>query len=385
MSLSPIRLALASLVVASLSGCAASYRLDDPQAKQVAPRGVLRPLWHRDLVAPGFMDYKPQQWASAALSDSGVVYIGSGAKKFQAIRSDDGRVLWSLDTGGAVSSTPLIHAFSKTVFFGGDDGQVYAVDMETGKLRWKYSTQGTITPRPVYYEGALLFTSSEGRVYSVDAATGKWRWQYDREAPEGFTIHGYSGVTVHRGAAFAGFSDGYLVSLKPSSGEVIWTRSLSGDATRFIDVDATPVAVDDDTLITASYNGGIFAVDPGSGSVKWQVQAEGASRIAALKDRIYYTAPRAGLVALDRAGNRVWSQAIPSGVPTAPVAIGPYVFVGGTESGLYVASSTSGRLLQYVKTGRGISALPAVGKQVVVVLTNGGTLMAFSLAAPHRS
>jgi outer membrane protein assembly factor BamB len=369
--------ALALVAGLALAGCAATYRLDDPKAAEAAPVAVLSLQWQKDLVEPGFMDFKPQQWATAAFGEGGVLYVGSSARRFMALRASDGQVLWYLDIGGAVSSAPLVHAFSKTVYFGADDGNMYAVNSETGKLRWKYTTQGTINPQPVLHEGALLFSSSEGRIYALDAATGKWRWQYDREAPEGFTIQGYSGVTVHKGAAFVGFSDGVLVALKPASGEVIWTRSLSGDATRFIDVDATPSVAGGDTLVTASYNGGIYALEPGSGSVKWQLEVEGASSSDVSRGRLYFTAPRTGLVATDLAGNRLWRQAIPKGVPTAPVVQGPYIFVGGTESGLYVASASTGRLLQYVQTGKGISAVPAVNDEMLAVLTNGGSLMVF--------
>ena len=379
----------ARLLVATMAltvgvcGCAASYRLDDPKAAEVAPVSVLSLQWQKDLVEPGFMEYKPQQWASAAFGQGGVLYVGSSAGRFMALRASDGLVLWALDLAGGVSSAPLVHAFSKTVYFGSDDGHMYAVNSETGQVRWKYATQGTISPRPALHQGALLFSSSEGRVYALDAATGKWRWQYDREAPEGFTIQGYSGVTVHKGAAFVGFSDGVLVALKPASGEVIWTRSLSGDATRFIDVDATPTVVGEDTLVTSSYNGGVYAVEPGSGSVKWQLQVEGASRSHVTGSRLYFTAPRTGLVATDLAGNRLWRQAIPRGVPTAPVVNGPYIFVGGTESGLYVASAATGRLLQYIQTGKGISAVPTVTDKMLVVLTNGGSLMVFKVS-PRR-
>ena len=59
---------------------------------------------------------------------------------------------------------------------------------------------------------------------SLEAQGGKWRWQYEREAPEGFTIHGHAAPRAHDGSVFAGFSDGYLVSLNGQNGEVMWAK-----------------------------------------------------------------------------------------------------------------------------------------------------------------
>lgn len=371
---------LVPLALALVGGCARNYRLDDSSVHVPrAPVAALRPLWQRPLVQRQFMDYKPQEWASP-LVHRGVVYAGSSAGLFSAYAAADGRLLWTLKTAGGISSQPLIDPAGKTVFFGADDGKMYGVDTTTGKVRWTYATQGTINRAAALSEGFLLFTSNESRIYGLEAQTGKWRWQYDREYPEGFTIQGYAGVAVRGGTAFTGFADGTLVALRVFSGDVVWTRALGGSKAQFVDVDTTPV-VFGDQLLTASYSGGVHAIVADTGSIRWQYPVEGATGILVHEGRIFVSAPKIGIVALDPTGRMLWRQAMREGVPVPPVARGPHLYVAGTESGIFVVSAATGRLLQSFDPGHGISAPPGVGAGYLATLTNQGVLYVFRVGA----
>lgn len=373
----PAALRLA-LVVTALAGCAGSVRLERPVSAVASPVAVLRPAWERRLASPEFMSYKPQEWSTATFGRAGVVYVGSSSQRMEALRPSDGRLLWVVHTGAAVASEPLYHVASDTLFFGADDGHMYAVHGRTGRIIWKHATQGTVNPRPAYSDGLLLFSTSAGRVYALDARSGKWRWQYDRELPEGFTIHGYSGVRVAGKRAYVGFPDGVLVCLSAGTGEVVWSRPLREEGAQFVDVDATPHLAGGH-LLAASHSGGVYALDPDSGAVRWNYPITGAAGLEVAGGRVFVTAPREGLLALDLSGRRLWRQALAEGVPSAPVARGEHVFVSTTERGLYVASARSGRLLQVFDPGTGISARAAVGDRMLAVVGNSGSLFAFWL------
>jgi outer membrane protein assembly factor BamB len=370
-------------------GCAGSYRLDDAPGtatSAAAPLRVLTLSWERQLVDHGLLAYRPQEWATPSLQAEGVLYVGSSGGKFYAFDLASGRELWTIETQGPIGSTPWYDERTKVVYFGGDDGNMYAVDAVAGRVKWTYSTQGIIRRAPAFSEGFLLFATSEGRIYALDADSGKWRWQYDREMPEGFTIHGHAGVVVRGNTAYTGFADGTLVALRAYSGDVIWTRSLraeqEAEQERFVDIDSTPVLVGD-TLLASSYSGGVFALSADSGSVRWRYPLEGANSVVAHGGRVYVTAPRAGMVALDMEGRLLWRQAIASGIPSRPVGHGPYLFVAGTEAGLYAVAAGRGTLLQYLEPGHGISAEPGVGQGRLGVLTNWGRLYTFRLLK-HR-
>ncbi len=190
-------------------------------------------------------------------------------------------------------------------------------------------------------------------------------------------------MTVRGALAYTGFSDGMLVALKVTSGDVVWTRSLAGAKTQFIDVDTTPV-FDGEVLLAASYAGGVYAVSPENGSVRWQHAVEGASDLLVLPGGIYFTAPRVGLVALDRSGQLRWRQAVAHGVPSRPVPFREFLLVTGTETGLYVVRADRGELLQYFDPGHGMSAAPAATAGVVVALSNQGQLYTFGPAPRPR-
>ncbi|MCA9670894.1 MAG: PQQ-binding-like beta-propeller repeat protein [Myxococcales bacterium] len=359
--------------------CAGSYRFDNTRPIDQAAEDVIQLRWQAKLAEHGIFDFRPQEFASAAIdAKHGRVFVGSTAREFVAFRYD-GKQLWRFKTGGAVSSEPLYDAKRDTVYFGADDGKMYALDATSGKARWSYTTQGTINRRPTLAGERLVFTSSEDRIYCLMASSGTWRWQYDRETPEGFTIQGYAGVLVRRGVAFTGFSDGVFVAMKVASGEVIWTRRLTGGKSRFVDINATPVWVEPGLVLTASYASGVYALVPDSGTIAWHVPVEGASTVVAAGSRLYVSAPRVGLIALDLRGRQLWRQAIAKGVPSRPIVSGNYVMVSGTASGLFIASATDGRLLQYFDPGHGISAPPAIGGGLVAVVSNVGRLFTFTL------
>ncbi len=55
---------------------------------------------------------------------------------------------WTFPTGDAVTATPTV--VNGTVYVGSWDGWFYALDLETGALRWKYQLQAQhgVTPYP---------------------------------------------------------------------------------------------------------------------------------------------------------------------------------------------------------------------------------------------
>jgi outer membrane protein assembly factor BamB len=55
--------------------------------------------------------------------------------------------------------------------------EVAALDLATGKLKWRSITGGPVRFAPVYHSGKLYFGSDDGLLYCVQARTGKLLWK----------------------------------------------------------------------------------------------------------------------------------------------------------------------------------------------------------------
>ena len=75
---------------------------------------------------------------------------------------------WSpskVHTNSMISAAPVVT--SDTVYFGTQDGTVYAVDAETGDQRWQWHTGNSVWASPTVIDGAVFIASGDGKVYAV--------------------------------------------------------------------------------------------------------------------------------------------------------------------------------------------------------------------------
>lgn len=382
------------------SGCAAigAEPLGPRKASRVplvtshynAPAGVLRVAWQRTLQpAVPFFSYHPQEFATAVASpDNQLVFIGSSEKTFYALRGSDGEVVWKRRLTGELAAQPLYLpagtvGSEPVVLVGDDDGVLSAIDAATGSLVWTYRARGPIHTQPVVHGGLIYITSSEGRIYGLDLRTGKWVWQYEREISEGFAIRGSSGVLPVGGRVYVGFPDGYLACLNGETGEVVWTRQLSGEASRFTDVDGTPSVVGE-TLYVSCYSGGIYALDVKDGSTRWRFEIEAAGPVTVdtsgySGERIYATSANQGLFCLDSKGRKLWNQSFArQGELAQPVLWDSYLLQSVAADGLYLLNKQNGQLLQFFDPGQGASARAMAQGDRVYILSNAGSFFALT-------
>jgi outer membrane protein assembly factor BamB len=385
-------LLLAAAGAALPAACASmTARSPDPAEEHPHPAGVAQIRWRTQLHQHGLFEPSPEECASGALVAAGntpgvgpgeqQLVIGSRAAAIVSVGTERGQILWATTASGGIDSRARFDPARNQVYVGSDDGNFYAVDPTRGRVRWTYHAKGAIEQPPEVSGDSVYFATAADRVVALDAATGKWRWQYERETPEGFTIHGYSGPRLHGEDLIVGFSDGYLVSLNGGSGELVWARSLAAVSDQFVDVDSTPTIIGD-TIYASSYSGGLYALDAKDGVVRWRVGIEGVSAVYVTGQRLYFAAPRQGLHAADLEGHIVWRQGLTqAGDLTSPVVVGPYLVFSGSRAGLFIVDREDGRLLEIFNPGSGVCASPTLDPKSgrLYVLSNGGALYALDL------
>ena len=150
------------------------------------------------------------------------VYSGAAPREFH-------RVKWKFPTGARVVSSPVMEA--NIIYFGSDDGNVYAVDAESGRQIWKTATRGPVPCTPAIDHGIVYVGSYDGNFYALDRHSGAVKWKFATEGERRFEakgIHGWqpktqtfadafdvflSSPAVVDGAAYFGSGDGNLYSL----------------------------------------------------------------------------------------------------------------------------------------------------------------------------
>lgn len=95
------------------------------------------------------------------------IYFGSDDGNFYALDIESGYMRWVFNTQGPINSVPA--ADENNIYFGSNDGWFYGLDRKTGKLLWSFDTGKTVQSSTSTYKDNIIFTSDAGATYFVDA------------------------------------------------------------------------------------------------------------------------------------------------------------------------------------------------------------------------
>ena len=66
----------------------------------------------------------------------------------------------SVDSSAAVTGD--------TVYFGARDRFIYALDAETGEMKWSFETAGFVESSPTVADGVVYIGSNDGSIYALE-------------------------------------------------------------------------------------------------------------------------------------------------------------------------------------------------------------------------
>jgi outer membrane protein assembly factor BamB len=346
------------------------------------------------------------------------------------------QTLWTYTTGDAVKTSPAV--VDGFVYFGSDDGYVYALNVANGSLVWKYNTYGPVQSSPavvdgvVYvggyhghavfalnaYTGALIWQSPtdsgypdkisatavadglvyvtvantadyRGRLYAFNASTGNLTWQY---IPSFAT---WASPAIYNGKVYIGGSAGDIAALNATSGEQSWSHRAArytghssfsiGDGLVYIGMEAPQE---------------LQAWDASTGAFVWACSTKGIVSYStpAIANCVVYVSTgvggasnniqSGGVTAIDaKTGALLWNHTIGSIQYSSPAVADGIVFVGSDENSImtharagghtvYALDCITGATIWTYTTGGEVYSSPAVAYGVVYVGSNDGKLYA---------
>jgi alcohol dehydrogenase (cytochrome c) len=130
---------------------------------------------------------------------------------------------------GSLTATPIVTG--GVVYLQDNGGNVYALELATGKLKWEYQVSAKITeagPDGVAVAGGVVYGDTTNTVFALSASTGKVIWD-DQALLNGgqgeFTIQPQvaNGRVYLASSIGIGSTGGVLLALNASTGAVVWS------------------------------------------------------------------------------------------------------------------------------------------------------------------
>ncbi|MEX0993022.1 MAG: PQQ-binding-like beta-propeller repeat protein [Solirubrobacterales bacterium] len=295
--------------------------------KPVAPSGTDWPFYHYDLAHRAYLPAKlrppyRRTW----------LYGGNVLMEFPPIIAD-GRL-----------------------FFIRNNGSLYALDADSGKVEWKRRVGRCAASSPAYADGIVYTTvlaadancssrGGTGRVEAVRATTGKRVWR------RLLASRTESSPIVNDGMLYLGSESGTLYALRTRDGTVKWTHEVGGA------IKASP-ALEGGTLYFGDYSGRMNAVWAKSGNGRWSASTSGAklgfssgqfySTPAVAFGRVYAGNTDSKIYSFGaKGGDLAWSKSTGGYVYSSPAAasfpkLGPTVYIGSYDGTLYALDARTG-------------------------------------------
>jgi outer membrane protein assembly factor BamB len=114
---------------------------------------------------------------ASAQASGPTVYVGGGDGTLYALDAATGDTQWTFTRPAAgVGSSPTVVDGTVYVGSGFEDGALHAVDATTGDRQWVVDTGGGVSSSPTVVDGTVYVGSLDGTLYAVDAATGRRAW-----------------------------------------------------------------------------------------------------------------------------------------------------------------------------------------------------------------
>lgn len=268
------------------------------------------------------------------------------------------------------------------LYFGSENGLVYAVSQSEGELLWTQEVAGEVLAAPAVDEGKVVVHTSSGNLIALDSDTGAQVWQLRNEQPS-LTLRSQATPVTAGGAVLYGRADGRLGVAMLATGQPVRDTRIASprgatELERMVDVASKPVILGD-ILFNIAYNGQLTAHQLVSGQELWKRQYQGSQDLSTDGRLLYISDSRSHLFAVDaRSGMEVWSNTeLENRQLTASAVFGDYVVAGDVEGYLYWFDRQSGALksMQRIDSD-GLYIAPLVVDDTLYIQSRSGKLVA---------
>lgn len=340
------------------------------------------------------------------------LYAVSFDKKLYAIELTSGKIRWSFPTDDILMSTPvysqgiLIVGSGHNGFLKPDDAAsqvwgrpagntVFAYSLE-GKPLWHFHTDGEDMPTPGIDRNTVVFGNGDAHAYALELATGKLKWR----VPLAGAVT-MASTAIDNGVAFISSCHNapYFCetrALDVQSGRTLWTNPNGGS-------DCSPAVADGLVFVNSNRNddahyhtGGtdvVAALDERTGQTRWTYESEpGPYTFPGTNERqiagtvaggvLYQPIGNASRVIAFEAstGKILWNLRTWAGVKMSPLIAQGRVYFGDTGGVLYAVDASTGSVIHTSSFLQPFSSAPPLIAGDTIFAAAGSIIVAMPLS-----
>jgi len=401
------RIALICLMALTLNGCSTvkgwfgghkNTASEPAELKKMTNAIAVKRIW-----STGIGDGEEKLWLRqkpAVLGNK--VYVVDDGGHVRALDAMSGKVVWETKAIEMRSSGSRLFFWRKhstetgltssvgigtgIVVVGGRNGEVIALDAETGSKKWSAKITSEVISTPLVVDDRVIIRGGDGRVFGFDIADGTRKWVFDRALPT-LSVRGNGSPVPGAGVIYVGYEDGTVVMLRTADGLQGWEQAVADpdgrtELDRVADVDGE-IQVGSDAVFATSYHGQSMALSLNNGRPIWSRDI-GSYGGLAMNDTTIIIADKQGVVhGLSRAdGSGTWKQeGLQRRMLTTPVIQGNYAVVGDLEGYLHWMKIDTGEIVARVRVQSAyLRGTPVISPEgVLYALTAEGELAAYKL------
>lgn len=266
-----------------------------------------------------------------------------------------GTLKWKFQASGKLYASPALA--KNRAFIGSEDGNLYAIDLKSGKEIWSFKTDGAVNTTPALSGDVVYIGSADGNYYAVNALSGTELWR--------FATGGQHKV----------------------SGKGLWGMQLADEFMEdqydlFISSPAVYAKGNDLTICFGSSDGFMYAVDK-DGRLKWKFKTNGIIRSTPVfyNNKVYFGSWDTYVYAVDIAnGALVWKfktktdelyQGGLEGIQASAQIANGNLYIGARDAFFYALNAETGtEQWKFDAENAWIVATAAVRDSVVYVTTS---------------
>jgi outer membrane protein assembly factor BamB len=309
--------------------------------------------------------------ASPVLAD-GVVYIGSLDGYLYALNEQDGKEKWKIRSRMPIASSAAVSG--DTVYFVSSSGGLNAIDAATGKLKWTFATEtehrfeaknlhgllsagetipdawDTYISSPAVFNGKVYFGSGDGNVYAVDAQSGSLAWKFATKD----VVHASPAIAYN--TVFIGSWDSNLYALDAETGQEKWAFKAGEDPAIHNQVGfQSSAAVADGVVYVGCRDGHLYAIDASTGRKRWDYSTSKSwvNSTPAVRDGVVYaaTSDSSRFFALDaKTGRLRFNVSAHAFVFSSPALAGDAAYIGNHSGYVYAVDTKTGKIASQFQT-----------------------------------